>query len=62
MMQMKLITNESLQTLEVFVNTIVGLKSYLLQPQESKVIPAEFITSNILKLQKRRMLSVQNYN
>lgn len=61
-MKMKAITNESLQTLEVFVRTPVGLKSYVLQPQAVKVIPEDSITDNILKLQKRRMLSVQNYN
>lgn len=61
-MKMKRIVNESLQTLSVYLITDIGVKTYLLRPKEVKVVPESFISQHILKLQKRRMLSVQNYN
>lgn len=60
-MQMKTITNESLQVLSVYLRTPIGMKTYLLQPMEVKVVPEDYISDNILKLQKRRMVSVHNY-
>lgn len=59
---MKKITNESLQMLSVYLVTPIGLKTYILQPKEAKVIPEGYISENLLKLQKRRMVSIHNYN
>jgi len=61
-MKMKSVTNESLQVLSVYLVTPLGLKTYILQPKEVKVVPEDYISENILKLQKRRMVSVHNYN
>jgi hypothetical protein len=60
-MEQKVITNESLQSLEVYFLTPNGTKCYWLQPHSTIVIPAHFISENILNLQKRRMISVTTY-
>lgn len=61
-MKMKKITNESLQVLSVYMITPLGLKTYILQPKEIKVVPEGYISDNLLKLQKRRMVSIHNYS
>lgn len=59
-MNTKLIVNESSQVLEIFLKTQSGVKGHLLNPKEVKVIPASCVSNNILKLQKRRLVSIKN--
>lgn len=61
-MEQKIIRNESLQTLEVYLNTPQTIKCVLFKAGEAKVIPADYISQQIKKLIKRRMISVSNYN
>ena len=56
----KTIRNDSLQTLEVYLMTPSGIKSYLFHPNDVKVVPSSFITEQVKKLQKRRLLTVTN--
>jgi len=59
-MDTKIIRNDSLQTLEVYLLTPNGIKSFLFQPNDAKVVPASYITEQVKKLQKRRLLTVTN--
>jgi hypothetical protein len=59
-MSTKTIVNESSQNLEVFLKTQNGVKGHILSPREVKVIPAACVSDNMLKLQKRRLLSIKN--
>jgi hypothetical protein len=59
-METKVIRNDSLQTLEVYLLTPKGLKSYLFQPHDAKIVPASFITEHVKKLQKRRLITISN--
>jgi len=58
---MKQVTNASFQSLTVFFRTPTGVKSYWMQPGETKVIPESYVSQHIKKLVKRRQLSVANY-
>ncbi len=61
-MEQKIIRNESLQALEVYLNTPQALKCFVFKAGEAKVVPAEYISEQIKKLVKRRMISVSKYN
>jgi hypothetical protein len=59
-METKLIKNDSLQTLEVYLMTPEGIKSFLFKPHDAKVVPASFLTEQSKKLQKRRLITITN--
>ena len=58
---MKLIANDSLQGLEIYLNTPKGFKSIWLVPGETYVIPEGYITKQIKNLQHRKMVRVTDY-
>ena len=57
---MKLLTNESLQRLEVYFTTKKGADRRWIMPRESLVVPASFIGHQIKTLSERRMISIRN--
>jgi|ETNvirnome_2_130_1030620.scaffolds.fasta_scaffold04441_2 hypothetical protein len=57
---MKLITNDSLQSFEVFLRTPSGAKSVWLAPKKSIVVPGGYISEQIMTMINRRLLSLRN--
>ena len=57
---MKSITNTAIQSFEVYFKTDKGPEVYWLQPQETIVVPATYLTEQIHTLAKRRILRVSN--
>lgn len=56
---MKTITNLSLQSFEVYLQTEKGPDTYWLTPNEYLTIPTEYITPQIKTLVERRLLKIQ---
>lgn len=54
------VTNTSLQSFEIYLNTEKGAKTHWLKPQETLVIPNHYISSQLENLIKRRICRVQN--
>lgn len=59
---MKVVTNDSFQGLEVYFITETGVKSYWLAPKESVVVPNPYISKIVHSLQRRKMVTVKDYN
>jgi len=57
----KLIKNESLQGLEIYLNTSQGVKTYWLEPQKFLVVPANWITPTVLNLSRYNLVKINNY-
>jgi hypothetical protein len=57
---MKMITNECVQSLEVYLTSIGGAKRIWMRPRETVVVPSSFISSQIQNLTQKRLLSVRN--
>jgi hypothetical protein len=57
---MKSITNTSIQSFEVYLQTPKGPEVYWLSPNETLVIPASYLSEQIHTLVKRRIIRVQN--
>jgi hypothetical protein len=57
---MKVVKNDSLQTLTVYFNTEKGCKERYLKPGESIVVPENYITEQIKTLHRRRLFKISN--
>jgi hypothetical protein len=57
---MKMITNESVQSLEVYLTPTGGAKRIWMRPRETVVVPSSFISTQIQHLTQKRLLSVRN--
>tara|TARA_R110002110_G_scaffold37410_1_gene123626 strand:+ start:485 stop:661 length:177 start_codon:yes stop_codon:yes gene_type:complete len=57
---MKVVKNDSLQTLTVFFNTEKGCKERYMKPGESIVVPESYITEQINTLHRRRIFKISN--
>jgi hypothetical protein len=57
---MKLLTNDSLQRLEVYFDTSIGSDRRWIMPKETIMIPEAFISHQIRVLSQRRMISIKN--
>jgi len=57
---MKLLTNDSLQRLEVYFDTAKGSDRRWIMPKETLMIPEAFISRQIRVLLERRMISIKN--
>lgn len=58
---MKQVINESLQSLQILFLTNRGPVMYRLTPGESIVVPEAYISNMVKKLQRRKMIKVNNY-
>lgn len=58
---MKQIINECLQSLQLCLLTPEGAKMYRLEPQQSIVVPASFLSKMAKNLQRRRMIKISDY-
>ena len=57
---MKLLTNDSLQRLEVYFDTSKGSDRRWIMPKETLMVPAAFISNQVRILSQRRMISIKN--
>jgi hypothetical protein len=57
---MKVVKNDSLQTLAIFFNTEKGCKERYMKPGESIVVPENYITEQIKTLHRRRLFKISN--
>jgi hypothetical protein len=57
---MKVVKNDSLQTLTVYFNTEKGCKERYMKPGESIVVPENYITEQIKTLHRRRLFKISN--
>ncbi len=57
---MKVVKNDSLQSFTVHFRTEKGVTAKWLQPGESIVVPASYITEQIKTLHRRRMFKISN--
>ena len=57
---MKLITNNSLQSFEIFLSTPKGPEPVWITPRQTVAVPAGYISEQIHNMVNRRMLSVKN--
>ncbi len=57
---MKMITNECVQSLEVYLTSIGVAKRIWMRPRETVVVPSSFISDQIQNLTQRRLLSIRN--
>lgn len=58
---MKLVKNNSRQSIVAYFQTDQGASERTLKPGESIVVPASFITRQIETLQRRRLFKITNY-
>lgn len=57
---MKKVKNDSLQGLEIYLNTEAGIKTYWLKPKETIAIPENYVGSQVTNLHRRRMVKITN--
>lgn len=57
---MKIIMNTSLQSWSLPLRTKTGVESYYLKPSESVQVPASYITENVIRFQKRNLITIKN--
>jgi hypothetical protein len=57
---MKSITNDSFQGFEIHFRTPKGVTSHWLKPNETIVVPTNYITSQIKNMQQMRLLRVKS--
>jgi len=57
---MKAITNQSLQSWQIFFQTQKGVESYRLKPRKSVVVPESYISDQIKTMVRRRLLKITN--
>jgi len=57
---MKVVKNDSLQTLTIYFNTEKGCKERFMRPGESLVVPESYITEQIKTLHRRRIFKISN--
>ena len=57
---MKSITNNSFQGFEIHLKTPKGITSHWLKPNDTVVVPVNYITSQIKNMQQMRLLRVKS--
>ena len=57
---MKQITNTSLQSWNIYLQTEEGVQSFYLTPKQSIVVPASYITDDVIRYQQRSLISIKN--
>lgn len=57
---MKKIKNDSLQGLEIYLRTEVGVQSHWITPKQTIAVPDFYITDQVRNLQRRRMVKITN--
>jgi hypothetical protein len=57
---MKVIKNDSLQAITVFLKTEKGCKEVHFSPGQSLVVPDHYISEQVLTLFKRRVFKISN--
>ena len=57
---MKVVKNDSLQTLTNYFSTEKGCKERYMRPGESIVVPENYITEQIKTLHRRRIFKISN--
>ena len=57
---MKVVKNDSLQSITVYFNTEKGCKERNMKPGESIVVPEPYITEQIKTLHRRRVFKISN--
>jgi len=57
---MKQLTNTSLQSWNLYLSTEEGIKSFYLAPEQTIVVPASYITDDVIRYQQRSLISIKN--
>ena len=57
---MKKIKNDSLQGLEIYLNTEVGIKTHWLPPKQTISVQSHWIGSQVTNLHRRKMVKITN--
>ena len=57
---MKSITNVSLQSWSIPVRTREGLEDRYIEPRQTIVVPASFITQTAIRYQDRNLIAIKN--
>jgi hypothetical protein len=57
---MKQITNLSLQSWNLHLQTEEGVKSFYIMPKQSILVPASYITDDTIRYQQRNLISIKN--
>ena len=57
---MKRIKNDSMQGLEIYLNTDVGIQTHWLKPKEILAVPDYYIGSQLTNLARRQMVKITN--
>ena len=57
---MKSITNDSLQSFQIFLNYTTGTKAVSILPKETLVVPDNTITKQCKNLSNRKILKIRN--
>jgi|11BtaG_2_1085332.scaffolds.fasta_scaffold82757_2 hypothetical protein len=57
---MKRLTNTSLQSWNIYLQTEEGVKSFYLAPEQSIQVPASYITDDVIRYQQRSLISIKN--
>ena len=57
---MKSITNDSLQSLEIYIKAPQGSTPYWLKPKETIVISEHALTTQLVNLSRRNMIKIKN--
>ena len=57
---MKLITNDSLQSLEIYFKGPTGPEIYWIKPKESVAVKSATLTDQVINLSKKRLLKIKN--
>ena len=57
---MKQITNTSLQSWNLYLQTEEGAKSFFLTPKQTIQVPASYITEDGIRYQQRNLISIRN--
>ena len=57
---MKQITNTSLQSWSLPLQTPKGVQSIYLEPKQSVKVPASYITDHVIRYQQRNLIAIKN--
>jgi hypothetical protein len=57
---MRTVTNQSLQSFQVFFSTPSGVQSYRIKPKKSIVVPESYLTDQVKTMAKRKLLKITN--
>ena len=57
---MKRIKNDSLQGLEIYLNTEAGIQTHWLTPKQIIAVPDYYIGSQLINLHRRKMIKITN--